>query len=103
MDLQNVWTVATKDFGIFTKKKSIMYSVILFPLLVAIGLPMVVHFACLKSGGIPTAYLLILGFWYGVLKIKLRCLVQDSSGSQHASRCRGYYTAREPGSIARNE
>jgi ABC-2 type transport system permease protein len=60
MDLQNVWTVATKDFAIFTKKKSIMYSVILFPLLVSIGLPLVVHFAGLKSGGIPTAYLLSL-------------------------------------------
>jgi len=60
MDLQNVWTVATKDFSIFTKKKSIMYSVILFPLLVSIGLPLVIHFASMKSGGIPTAALLPL-------------------------------------------
>jgi ABC-2 type transport system permease protein len=57
MDLQNVWTVATKDFSIFTKKKSIMYSVILFPLFVSIGLPLVIRFAGAKSGGIPTAAL----------------------------------------------
>jgi ABC-2 type transport system permease protein len=60
MDLQNAWTVATKDFSIFTKKKSIMYSVILFPLLVSIGLPLVIRFAGMKSGGIPTAFLLPL-------------------------------------------
>lgn len=60
MDLQNVWTVATKDFSIFTKKKSIMYSFILFPLLVSIGLPLVIHFVNVQSGGIPTAALLLL-------------------------------------------
>lgn len=60
MDLQNVWIVAAKDFSIFTKKKSIMYSVILFPLLVSIGLPLVIRFAGMKSGGIPTAALLPL-------------------------------------------
>jgi ABC-2 type transport system permease protein len=57
MDLQNVWTVATKDFSIFIKKKSMMYSVILFPLLVSIGLPLVIHYAGMRSGGIPVAAL----------------------------------------------
>jgi ABC-2 type transport system permease protein len=57
MDFQNVWTVATKDFSIFTKKKSILYLVILFPLLVSIGLPLIVHFAGSRRGGIPTANL----------------------------------------------
>lgn len=60
MDSQNVWTVVTKDFSIFTKKKSIMYSVILFPLLISIGLPLVIRFASARSGGIPTAALLPL-------------------------------------------
>jgi len=45
MDLQNVWTVATKDFSIFMKKKSIMYSVIALLLSISIGLPAVVLFA----------------------------------------------------------
>jgi ABC-type Na+ efflux pump permease subunit len=57
MDLRNVWTIATKDFSIFSKKKGIMYSVILFPLLVSIGLPLVVRFAGLKHRGLPTATL----------------------------------------------
>jgi ABC-type Na+ efflux pump permease subunit len=53
MDLRNLWTVAIKDFSIFIKKKSIIYSVILFPLLVSIGLPSVIGFADTRRRGIP--------------------------------------------------
>lgn len=57
MRLSKSWTVATKDFAVFTTKKSVIYSTILFPLIVSIGLPLVVQFAGAKSGGIPAAYL----------------------------------------------
>ena len=57
MDLQNVWTIASKDLGIFLKKKSILYSTILFPLIAAIGLPLVVEFAGQAVGGIPATAL----------------------------------------------
>lgn len=57
MDLQNVWTIASKDLGIFLKKKSILYSTILFPLIAAIGLPIVIEFAGQAVGGIPATAL----------------------------------------------
>lgn len=57
MDLQNVWTMANKDLGTFTKKKSILYTTILFPLIAAIGLPLVIEFAGQAVGGIPASAL----------------------------------------------
>jgi hypothetical protein len=41
MDLENVWTVATKDFNILRMKKNIVYTLVAFPLSMAIGLPAV--------------------------------------------------------------
>jgi ABC-2 type transport system permease protein len=42
MDLENVWTVATKDFSLLRTKKSIVYTMVAFPLGMALGLPAVV-------------------------------------------------------------
>ena len=53
MKLSKVWIIAEKDFAIFRKKKSIIYSVALFPLFVSISLPLIVQFIGSKSGGIP--------------------------------------------------
>ena len=45
MDFGNVWSIASKDFSIFFKKKGIVISVILLPLLTAFGLSLVLHYA----------------------------------------------------------
>jgi len=42
MDLENIWTVATKDFNILRVKKNILYTLVAFPLGMAIGLPAVI-------------------------------------------------------------
>ena len=42
MDLENSWTVAKKDLSIFRKKKSILYSLVAFPLGISLGLPAVI-------------------------------------------------------------
>jgi ABC-type Na+ efflux pump permease subunit len=55
--LSKAWIIAEKDFAIFRKKKSVIYSVVLFPLLVSIGLPLVIQSSGSKSGGIPTEVL----------------------------------------------
>ena len=39
MDLQNAWSVASKDFEIFKKRKGILYATIAFPLGIALGFP----------------------------------------------------------------
>lgn len=42
MRLQKAWIIATKDFNIFMKKKRILYTLIILPLLLSIGLPMAI-------------------------------------------------------------
>ena len=39
MDLETVWTIASKDLRLFRRKKSVFYAVIIFPLVISIGLP----------------------------------------------------------------
>lgn len=51
MRLAKSWDVASKDFAIFTKKKNIIYSVFVVPLLVSILLPVVIEYVINKSGG----------------------------------------------------
>ena len=53
MRLSKAWIIAEKDFAIFRKKKSIIYSVVLLPLFVSISLPLILQFSGSKSGGIP--------------------------------------------------
>lgn len=57
MRLSKAWIIAAKDLRIFWRNKSVLRSVILFPLIVSIGLPLVVHFAGHKHGGISASYL----------------------------------------------
>ena len=42
MDFQNVWSVASKDFETFKRRKGIIYATIAFPLGIALGFPGVV-------------------------------------------------------------
>jgi ABC-2 type transport system permease protein len=62
------WIIASKDFKIFIKKKSILYSIIGFEILVSVGLPLIIKFAGAKTSSIPAAILLGLinsfSFWY---------------------------------------
>jgi ABC-2 type transport system permease protein len=54
MDIQNVWTIASKELGAYKKKKSLLYSTILFPVLVGIGFPLLLGvLGQTISGGIP--------------------------------------------------
>ncbi len=46
------WIIASKELSIFRSKKSIFYSVIIFPLFVGIGLPLLVHFILTSAGDI---------------------------------------------------
>ncbi len=43
MRLSKAWVVASKDFKTFTKKKSILYSIVYFELVVSIGIPFIVR------------------------------------------------------------
>jgi ABC-2 type transport system permease protein len=68
MRLSKAWIIAEKDFAIFRKKKSVIYSAVLFPLFVSISLPLIVQFIGSESGGIPaealTTVLNAFSFFY---------------------------------------
>ncbi len=57
MRLSKAWIIAAKDLRIFRRNKNVLRSVILFPLIVSIGLPLVVRFAGHAHGGIPASSL----------------------------------------------
>ncbi len=57
MRLSKAWIIASKDFQVFLRKKTVLYTLVLFPLFVSIGLPLIIHFIGAKTGGIPKYYL----------------------------------------------
>jgi ABC-2 type transport system permease protein len=67
MRVSKAWTVASKDFKIFLKKKNILYSMIGFEVFVAIGMPALVRFVIGKAenaAGILPALINAFSFWF---------------------------------------
>jgi ABC-2 type transport system permease protein len=62
MRLSKAWTVASKDFLIFTRKRSILFSIIGFEIFVSVGLPLLVLFIGQKPGGASVLTYLIASF-----------------------------------------
>jgi ABC-2 type transport system permease protein len=58
MKLWKSWVIATKDFSIFRKKKRILYSLIILPLLLSIGLPLVIRFVTRLDN--PTSEIMVM-------------------------------------------
>lgn len=50
MRISKAWIVATKDMRVFLRKRSAVYSLILFPLIVSIGLPLVLRLVGARLG-----------------------------------------------------
>lgn len=57
MSWQNVATIAAKDLRVLSTKRSVRLSIVLFPLVAAVGLPLVIRYAGARHGGIPAAAL----------------------------------------------
>ena len=51
MRLSKAWTIASKDFKTFTKKKSVLYSIIYFEVAVSIALPFVTRLIINRASG----------------------------------------------------
>ncbi len=58
MRLSQAWLIAAKEFSILRKKRAIIISIILFPLLVAIGLPLIIIY--ISSHGVDPLVLITL-------------------------------------------
>ncbi len=51
MRISKAWLVAAKDLKVFIRKRNVLYSTIYFPLIVAVGLPILIHFLGARHGG----------------------------------------------------
>ncbi len=60
MRVSKAWIVAAKDMRILLRKRYAVNSLVIFPLIVSIGLPLVLRFAGAKHGGIGSAQLQIM-------------------------------------------
>jgi ABC-type Na+ efflux pump permease subunit len=73
MRLSKSWIIASQDFKVFLKKKNIIYSAFVVPLLASLFLPVVIYYVELENGGSGIAaseltYLLpALTFFYLIL------------------------------------
>jgi len=47
---KNVWTITAKDFGLFRKKKTILYTAFILPLILSIGLPTILWYVINYTG-----------------------------------------------------
>jgi ABC-2 type transport system permease protein len=69
LDLQNAWSVASKDFETFKKRKGIIYATIAFPLGIALGFPgiLVAIDSVVGTGAISASvspFLNAFSFWF---------------------------------------
>jgi len=58
MNLRHSWIIARKDIRIFIRKRTVLYMIVLLPLMLSVIFPLVIEFA--KGGGITGPYLLTL-------------------------------------------
>jgi ABC-2 type transport system permease protein len=68
MRLSKVWTIVSKDFKTYKKKRNILQSIIAFMVVVSIGLPFVIEMVIVKAKNPPAAVLPGLinafSFWF---------------------------------------
>jgi len=60
MRISKAWIVAAKDMRVFLRRKSAIISLVLFPLIVSVGLPLVLRFVGARQGGLSSTRLPIL-------------------------------------------
>ncbi len=65
MRLTKAWVVATKDLATFARRKSVLYSLVVFPVFVAVGLPFITKLIDGNTAGtgIPVSVLDSFGFF----------------------------------------
>ncbi len=76
MDLQSAWSVASKDFEIFKRRKGVLYATVLSPLGIALGFPgILVAIESVAGVGTVSAsvapFLNAFSFWYVILAASL--------------------------------
>jgi len=57
MNLRHSWIIALKDIKVFIRKRTVLYTLVLLPLLLSVLFPLVIEFGGRKTGGIPASAL----------------------------------------------
>ena len=57
MNLSKSWIITAKDLKSFVRKKSVLYTIVVLPLMLSVLLPLVVEITRLRGKGIPAAVL----------------------------------------------
>jgi ABC-type Na+ efflux pump permease subunit len=57
MNLRHSWIIALKDIKIFIRKRTVLYTLVLLPLLLSVLFPLVIEYGGKSSGGIPASSL----------------------------------------------
>ncbi len=57
MNLSKSWIIASKDLKSFLRKRTVLYTVVVLPLMLSVLFPLVVEISKRKGGGIPAALL----------------------------------------------
>jgi ABC-2 type transport system permease protein len=60
MRISKAWVVATKDMRVFLRKRYAVFSLVILPIIVGIGLPFVLRYAGARQGGPRASEILIL-------------------------------------------
>lgn len=75
MDFQNAWSVASKDFETFKKRRGVLYATLAFPLGIALGFPGILVIENFAGAGVISAsvapFLNAFSFWFVILAASL--------------------------------
>lgn len=74
MDLENSWTIAAKDFDTFRRQKRILFSLVLLPLVLSIGLPGII-WLLIQLRSSPAELITVLLDAFSFYFIILACLL----------------------------
>ena len=58
MNLRHSWIIALKDIKVFIRKRTVLYILVILPLMLSVLFPLIIGYA--KGGGITGPYLLTL-------------------------------------------
>jgi ABC-2 type transport system permease protein len=80
LNTKNVWTITTKDIGLFIRKRWILYSALILPLIISIGLPMIVWYV-INNKNTPIQLLFPIFDAFSFFFIVLAALIPTVIGS----------------------
>ena len=82
LNFKNVWTITTKDIGLFIKKKSILITALILPFAISIGLPSLIGYL-INDKGRPVQLLLpvidAFGFFFVILSALIPTFIASYS------------------------